>query len=111
MRNLGSAVLGVSVLWLFSPFPAPCHAQSAWADQGCRIGRFVSALVQLGESELRGSVYSDEEVKPSHYGTNLGDVDVEVSDRISLELALYPLAILHVGKPRDAMALKTAMKR
>ena len=58
-------------------------------------------LVQLGEGELRGSVDSDEEIKPSHGSTNLGDVDVKVSDRISLELALYTLAILHVGKPRD----------
>jgi hypothetical protein len=50
----------------------------------------------VGRSE---SADSDEEIKPSHRSANLGDVDVKVSDRITLELALYTLAILHVGKP------------
>jgi hypothetical protein len=52
--------------------------------------------VQLGEGALRGSIDCDEEIKPSHRGANLGDVDVEVSE-IAFELAPYALAILHVG--------------
>jgi hypothetical protein len=47
-------------------------------------------LVQLGESELRSSINSDEEIEPSHRGANLGDVDVEVSDWI-LNLRFIPL--------------------
>jgi hypothetical protein len=56
-------------------------------------------LMQLGEGELRSSVDSYEEIRPSHRSANLGDVDMEESDRMSLELALYTLAIRHVGKP------------
>ena len=59
-------------------------------------------MVRLGfqtTGELRGSIDSDEEIKPSHRSANLGDVDVEVSDRIILEFAPYTLAILDVGKP------------
>jgi hypothetical protein len=59
-------------------------------------------MVRLGfqtTGELRGSIDSDEEIKPSHRSANLGDVDVEVSDRIILEFSPYTLAILHVGKP------------
>jgi len=67
-------------------------------------------LMQLGEGELRGSVDSDEEIKPSHRSANLGDVDVEVSDRIDLELTLYTLAILDVRKPRERL-LASAEKR
>jgi hypothetical protein len=66
--------------------------------------------MQLGEGELRGSVDSDEEIKPSHRSANLGDVDVEVSDRIGLELTLYTLAILDVRKPRERL-LASAEKR
>ena len=66
-------------------------------EVGCDTPR--GFLVQLSEGELRGSIDSDEEIKPSHRSANLGNVDVEISDRIILELAPYTLAILHVGKP------------
>jgi hypothetical protein len=68
-------------------------------EVGCDTPR--GFLVQLGEGELRGSIDSDEEIKPSHRSANLGDVDVEVSDRIILEFAPYTLAILHVGNAKD----------
>jgi hypothetical protein len=32
-------------------------------------------------------------------GPNLGDVDMEVANRVDLELALYALAVLDVGQP------------
>jgi len=63
-------------------------------EVGCDTPR--SFLVQLHESELRGSIDGDEEIEPSHRSANLGDIDVEVSDRITLELAPCTLAILHV---------------
>jgi hypothetical protein len=45
-------------------------------------------LVQLGEGELRGPVTGDEEIEPALCGTDFSDVDVEVADRVDLELAL-----------------------
>jgi hypothetical protein len=59
----------------------------------------VAFSCKLSEGELRGSIDSDEEIKPTHRSANLGNVDVEVSDRITLKLAPYTFAILHVGKP------------
>lgn len=50
-------------------------------------------LVQLGESELRGPIDGDEEVEPALCGAYFGDVDVEVTDRVGLELALYAFAV------------------
>jgi hypothetical protein len=38
--------------------------------------------VQLGKGELGGPVDGDEEVEPAFGGVHLGNVDVEVADRI-----------------------------
>ena len=54
----------------------------------------------------------DEEVQPSLCGgADFGDVDMEVADRVALELALYALAVFDVWQPRDAMPLKAAVER
>ena len=44
-------------------------------------------LVQLDEGELRRSVDGDEEVELALRGSNLGDVDMKIADRIGLEFA------------------------
>ncbi len=48
-------------------------------------------LMQVGEGELRGPIDGDEEVEPALRSTHLGDVDVEVTDRMGLEPAPYAL--------------------
>lgn len=44
-------------------------------------------------------------------GPDLGDVDMEVADRVRLELAPGRFVALDVGLSTDAVALKTAMQR
>ena len=69
-----------------------------------------SLLMHLDEGELGGPVDGDEEVKLALLGANLRDIDVEVADRVSLELfAPGPIAI-HVGQPGDVVPLQTAMQ-
>jgi hypothetical protein len=49
--------------------------------------------MQFGEGELRGPVNGYEEIEPAFGGADLSDVDVEIADRIGLELALYSLTV------------------
>ena len=66
--------------------------------------------MQLSEGELRGPIDGDEEVEPTLRGAHFGNVDVEVADRVGLELALYALPVLDVWEPRDAMSLQAAVQ-
>lgn len=64
-------------------------------DHGFQKGRgywSVGLLMQLGESELRCSVDRDEKVQLSLFGTGLGDIDMEIPNRIGLKLLLIRLA-------------------
>ena len=57
------------------------------------------SLVDFDEGELRGPVDGDEGVKLALLGANLRDIDVEVADRVRLELvAPWPVAI-YLGQP------------
>ena len=56
------------------------------------------------------SVDGYEEVEPSLLGANFGDIDVEVTDGIGLELALPGLAVFDVRQPRDVVARETAVQ-
>lgn len=52
---------------------------------------------QLHEGELAGAIDRDIEVELAFGGLELGDIDVEIADRISLELFLRRLAALGSG--------------
>ena len=56
------------------------------------------ALVELSKGELRGAVDGNEEVELALLGPDLGDVDVEEADRISLEAFAYGLVAVGLGK-------------
>ena len=45
-------------------------------------------LAELDKGELRGPVDRDEEIELALGGSNLGDIDMEIADRIGLELPL-----------------------
>ena len=47
-------------------------------------------LVQFDEGELRGPVDRDDEIELALSGSDLGEVDMEIADRIGLELAFGP---------------------
>ena len=67
-------------------------------------------FMELHEGELGRAVDSDEQVKLAGLRPDLGDVDVEVADRVALELALVGLVAVDLRQAADAMALKAAMQ-
>src|SRR3954454_8585844 len=68
------------------------------------------SLVQLGKGKLTRAVDGYEEVELALLSPHLGDVDVEVADRIRLEPRLGGLVALGLGQARDAVALQAAMQ-
>lgn len=53
---------------------------------------------------------SDEHVQLALLGPDLGNVDVEVADRVALEFPLRRFVALDIREPADAMALQAAMQ-
>lgn len=76
-----------------------------------RSGAHVSTLDQFDDGELRSTVDGYEEIEPSFGGAHLGQIDVEVPNRIVFELLPLGLAAFHFGQATDAMPLQTAMQR
>src|SRR5665213_613054 len=73
-------------------------------------GGSVSLTMQLHKGELRRAIDRHEEIELALFGTYLGDVDMEVADRVGLELPLLQLVAVHVRQPTDAVALQAAMQ-
>lgn len=67
-------------------------------------------LVQLDEGEFRGAVDSDEHMQLALFGSHLGNVDVEVADRVAPELPLRRPVALDIGQTANAMALQAAVQ-
>jgi hypothetical protein len=67
-------------------------------------------LMQLDEGELRRSVDGDEQVELALRGSNLGDVDMKIADRIGLEFAFGRGFTFDLGQPGDPVALQTPVK-
>jgi hypothetical protein len=66
--------------------------------------------MQFHEGELRGSVDGNEEVELALLRPDLGDVDMEVADRITLESRALRLVAPGVRQSADAVALEAAMQ-
>jgi hypothetical protein len=60
--------------------------------------------------ELRRSVDCDNEVEFALRGSNFGDVDMKLADRIGLEFAFGGGFAFDLGQPRDPVALKTPVQ-
>jgi hypothetical protein len=71
----------------------------------------VGTFDQLHESELRSAVDGHKEIELAFGGAYLGQIDMEVADRIAFELLPSRLAASHLRKAADAMPLQTAMQR
>ena len=67
-------------------------------------------LVQFGIGELAGAVDGHEEIELAFGRLHLGNVDVEVADRVALELLLGRLVAFDIGQAGDAVALQAAMQ-
>jgi hypothetical protein len=67
--------------------------------------------MQFHEGKLRGPVDGHEHMQLALFGPHLGDIDVEVADRVALELLLCRPVALDIGQTTNAMALQAAMQR
>ena len=67
-------------------------------------GQFPGLLVQLDVSEPGGAVDADEKIQFAFCGLNLSNINVEVAQRIGLELLLGGLVALDLGEARDVVA-------
>ncbi len=67
--------------------------------------------MQLREGELGCAINGHKQVEPAFFCVHLGDIDVEVADRVAPELLLGGLVAGHLGQAADAMALQAAVQR
>ena len=67
--------------------------------------------MHLDEGELRRSVDGDDEGELALRSSTLGDVDMEIADRIGLEFAFGGGLAFDLGQPGDPVALQTPVKR
>jgi hypothetical protein len=67
--------------------------------------------VQFDEGELRSPVDRDDEIELALSGSDLGEVDMEIADRIGLELVFRRSFAFDLRQSRDSMALEAAMQR
>ena len=65
---------------------------------------------QLDEGEFARAVDGDIEMQLAFGGLHFGDVDVEITDRIGLELLLRRLVAFDVRQAADPVSLKTAVQ-
>jgi len=82
-------------------------------DQGDQEGRgrcSTSPGDELNEGELAGPIDGDIEVEFAFGGAHFGNVDVEVADRVGLELLLRLSVACHLLQPADPVALLATMQ-
>jgi len=68
-------------------------------------------FVHLDEGELRGAVDRDQEIELALFGTHLGDIEMEVADRVGLEFLAPGTITVHIGKSGDAVPLQITVQR
>ena len=74
-------------------------------------GQFPGLLVQLDVSEPGGAVDADEKIQFAFCGLNLSNINVEIAERVGLELPPYRLVAPSLGQSADVMALQAAVQR
>lgn len=57
----------------------------------------IGFLDELGDRELVGSVNGDKEIKLSFLGSDLDDIDMEITNGVALELLPFGLIPIHIG--------------
>src|SRR5580658_448894 len=67
-------------------------------------------LMQFDEGELRGSVDCNEQIEFALRGSDFGDVDMKIADRVSLEFLLGGGFAFDLRQPGDPVPLQTSMK-
>jgi hypothetical protein len=114
MSGAAELVLPGVVKWV------PLSVRTVWTfigDGGEQATQEISGgpprdfLMQFDEGELRRPVDGDDEMELALSGSDLGEVDMEIADRIGLELTLGRSLAFDLRQPGDPMALKAAMQR
>jgi len=82
-------------------------------DQGfekvrCRLA--VGCIVKSGKGELGRAIHGHEQMQLAFLGVHLGDVEMEIADRVGLEWFLRGFVALDLRQPAYVVALKEAMK-
>jgi hypothetical protein len=67
--------------------------------------------LQFDEGELRGAVDRDDQIGLALSGSDLREVDMEIADRIELEVALRRGFAFDLQQARDPGALKASTQR
>ena len=71
----------------------------------------IGFLNKLGDRELAGSVNGNKQMQLPFLSPDLGDIDVEITDWISLELLPLRLVAFHIRQSGYPVPLKTTMQR
>lgn len=67
--------------------------------------------MQFHEGELGRTIDGDEQVEPAFGRVNLGQIDMEVAERIGLEARPLGFVAVDLRQSADPMALQAAMQR
>ncbi len=65
--------------------------------------------MDLDEGELRGAVDGHQKIELALLGAHLRDIDVEVADRVRLELLAPGPVAIYVGKTGDVVSLQATV--
>ena len=85
-----------------------CHDQIV---QELGRNHFAGLGMELGKSELGGSVNGHKQIELAFGCLHLDNVNVKVADWVALELLLGRLVALNLWQSRDAMTPQTSMQR
>ena len=86
------------------------HSRDQRGEEGRRSNP-VGFVDQLDEGEFASAVNADKEEQFALCRLHLGNVDVEVADRVGFELLFGGLVAFDIRQPSDAMPLQTPMQR
>ena len=65
----------------------------------------IRLVHEQGDCKLAGPVNAHKEIELTFRSLNLGNVDMEKADGVSLELLPFRLVAINIGQTRDAMPL------
>ncbi len=80
-------------------------------SQELRRHHFPSLIVELGEGEFGCPVHGHEEIELPLFGSDLGNIDVEIADGVFFERLFGRLVTFDFRQPAAVVALIAAMKR
>jgi hypothetical protein len=79
--------------------------------QELRCDHLACLLMQFGIGKLGGAVDRHEKIQLAFCGLNLGDIDMQVADRVGFELLLRRLVAIYIRQAPSAVPLQATMQR